>query len=690
MAEESFEDETVAELLNRHFIPVKVDREVRPDVDEIYMSVCQMVTGQGGWPLTIIMTPEQEPFFAGTYFPRERRFGMPGLTEILEKVSSAWEKDREALKETGRRMAALLEEQGPAPAWGTAQDPEKESGSQFKRLEKMALDQLEQSFDRRHGGFGSAPKFPNPSGLLYLLYESHFSGNDKALRMAEKTLDQMYRGGIFDHVGFGFCRYSTDEKWLVPHFEKMLYDNAQLALTYSTAWQITGKPIYREVARKTLDYMLRELSADCGAFYSAQDADSQGREGAFYVFTPGEMEGILGKEEADYFNQYFDITEKGNFEGSNIPNLIENQEFADPAHGASADGINHRAQWLLQQAYTYRLSRMELKLDQKILTAWNALAALAMVRAYRSLASEIYLNAAANVLSFIRQRLWDKKQGLFLGGAYPKELGIQEGNAGRVSAEAGKEPGKTANSAPEFVRFGPGLLEDYSYLIWAVLEMYQATLEIRWLAWAVELCQTMQKEFWDKESGGFYMTAASGESLISRPKPTFDAVMPSGNAVAAYDLLLLSRLTARTEYDELLQRQLDFLAEKAAAYPAGHPFALLTFLLAESPARSLVCTLPEPEGGRTEPDDRQRLQALLNYRFLPDLVVLAKTSINAELLGRLAPFSRNYPLEKGRPGFYLCQNRYCQAPCHSIQELARELTPQEDRGGGPKGTAEEK
>ena len=679
MAEESFEDEAVAALLNQHFIPVKVDREVRPDVDEVYMSICQMVTGQGGWPLTIIMTPEQEPFFAGTYFLRERRFGMPGLTEILGKIAASWQKDQETLREAGRQLAALLKEEGPgtvdsgktgrngnAEGRGGPGKPERPDHG----LIQKALEQMERSFDRRWGGFGGAPKFPNPSGLLFLLYSSYFTGDSQALAMAEKTLVQMYRGGIFDHVGFGFCRYSTDEKWLVPHFEKMLYDNAQLALAYCTAWQITGRPVYREVARKTLDYMLRELCSDGGGFYSAQDADSQGREGAFYVFTPEEIKSLLGREEGAYFNEYFDITAKGNFEGQSIPNLIDNRQFADQNSGASADGTNHRAQWLLQQVYTYRLNRMELKLDQKILTAWNALAAVAMTRAYRALGNEMYLSAAANTLSFIREKLWDKERGLYLGGAYPAEL-----RGGESTGQWGAGGQDGAFSQKTFTTFGPALLEDYSYLIWAVLEMYQATLEIRWLAWAVELCQMMEREFWDKEAGGFFMTAASGEALISRPKPVFDSAMPSGNAVAAYDLLLLSRMTARTEYEELLLKQLDFLAESAAGYPAGHAFSLLTMLMAESPSRSLICALPEDEAQPPVFGDRQRLKALLNYRFLPDLVVLAKTRLNAETLGRLAPFSRNYPLEKNLPGFYLCRDHFCQAPCHSIEELAKELAP---------------
>ncbi len=744
MAHESFEDQEVAARLNRDFVPVKVDREVRPDVDEVYMNICQMITGQGGWPLTVVMTPEQKPFYVGTYFPKKSRHGMPGLLDILDSLTEHWRESRQHVEEVAQQWTEILQERQAVRSGGQSQGtgikernqgkvrenwqqrlrqmageqilgkagkhpqepaeanaPAQASQDSFSpwgnlnplnnaegEMIKTAYEQLKQSFDPQWGGFGPPPKFPCPSQLLFLLHYHHFTKDAEALAMVEKTLEQMYRGGIFDHIGFGFSRYSTDRQWLAPHFEKMLYDNALLAMVYTEAWQITKRPLYKVIACKTLDYALRELGAADGGFFSAQDADSQGEEGKYYVFTPAEIVELLGKEDGEYFNWYFDITEKGNFEGKNIPNLIGNPEFdqlkewlrergseraaaeaamareAEASGGraneakepwpidgwgsASADGTNPLIQWLAQQVYAYRLDRMELHLDDKILTAWNGLMAAALIKAYQAFGWKHYLEAARKTLVFIEEKLFSPEGRLL------------------VSYHKGQEASAAAAS-------GQGLLDDYSFLIWAQLEMYAATFELVWLERALELNDILIKEFWDGDRGGFYMTSSRGEKLISRPKPFYDGAMPAGNSVAALNLLRLGRLTGRQELRDKFYEQAEAFAGAAAGYPAGHCLYLIPLMLELYPEQELICTLPaKKRASNIAVPLEQRLKAVLNRRFRPELTVLVKEQAEENALGAVAPFSKDYPLAE-LAGFYLCSGKECQPPCHSLEELADKL-----------------
>ncbi|MDD4797538.1 MAG: thioredoxin domain-containing protein, partial [Eubacteriales bacterium] len=388
MAHESFEDDEVAALLNRFYIAVKVDREERPDVDAVYMNACQVLTGSGGWPLTIVMTPDQQPFFAGTYLPQRGNGGRMGLMELLETLAGQWQTNREKLLHAGAQITDFLREQA-------ARQPAAAALS-FAPLHR-AFEQFRQSFDAQNGGFGRAPKFPSPHNLLFLLRYGRAEAQPQALSMVEKTLTQMYRGGLFDHIGGGFSRYSTDARYLVPHFEKMLYDNALLALAYAEAAGATGQDLYAWVARRTLDYVLRELTDADGGFYSAQDADSDGIEGKYYVFTPGEVADVLGEQAGRRFCEEYGITRRGNFEGKSIPNLLEN-----PAYLALPDGAVCAAQ---EKLYAYRLGRTSLHKDDKILTAWNGLMLAALARAYALLGDSPYLPAARRAASFLSSRL---------------------------------------------------------------------------------------------------------------------------------------------------------------------------------------------------------------------------------------------------------------------------------------------
>lgn len=522
MAHESFEDRSTAELLNRWFISVKVDREERPDLDSVYMAVCQAFTGSGGWPASIFLTPEKRPFFAGTYFPKRRQGGMASFGELLALIHEKWEHDRSALLGPAEEIVDLLSRAKTAE--GNAEPELLEDAVQlYKRL-----------FDRENGGFGGAPKFPSPQNLLFLLAYYRRRGDRDCLEMAERTLLQMYRGGLFDHIGGGFCRYSTDERFLIPHFEKMLYDNALLILAYCEAYSVTKKTLYLLAAERTADFVLREMTAPEGGFTSAQDADSDGVEGRYYLFVPEEITRLLGPERGEAFNRHFGITDAGNFEGKSIPNLLR----SDPAD-RTFDG-------LLETVYQYRRGRCALRSDDKILTAWNGLMTAALCRLYQAGGERKYLEAAKRADRFLREHLWD-------GGVL------------YVSFRAGRRGAK-------------GFLDDYAACLFAQLALYGATLEQAYLTRAEELCRDTLSRFQDAENGGFYLYGEDHEALILRPKETYDGAMPSGNSLMAWNLARLSQLVSEERYGPPAERQLDFLAADARQYPAGYAMFLLALL----------------------------------------------------------------------------------------------------------------
>ncbi len=546
MAHESFEDEEVAEVLNREFISIKVDKEERPDIDSVYMSVCQGITGSGGWPLTIIMTPEQKPFFAGTYYPRTKRYNVPGILEILDAVTKEWKENRDSLVKAGDKIVNVL------AARVQNQNQNQEAGKGGSKLTKEIIEEAKETlfraFDNWYGGFGTSPKFPTPHNLMFLLRYSKFEKDEHALEIVEKTLHQMYRGGIFDHIGYGFSRYSTDDKWLVPHFEKMLYDNALLAMIYLEAYQVTGNELYKIVAVKTLSYITREMTDKDGGFYSAQDADSEGEEGKYYMFSQKEILDLLGETDGTLFNQFYDITEMGNFEESNIPNLIKTRDF-DPI----PDAIRTR----IPALYDYRLTRTELHKDDKLLTSWNSLMIVAFAKAYKALEEEKYLLAAERAAAFLSETLTGKNGKL--------HISYRDGSAS-----------------------GTGNLDDYAFFIWALLELYETTMDLTYLEKARALCGMMQTCFWDEEGNGFYLTDKDSEQLIYRPKETYDGAIPSGNSAAGYVLIKLSKLTGMEEYHKLGLKQLNFLTENAGSYPAGCCFAMMAIMM-ELYQESFLC-----------------------------------------------------------------------------------------------------
>lgn len=592
MAHESFEDEKTAELLNRHFVSVKVDREERPDIDSVYMSVCQAFTGSGGWPMTIFMTWDKKPFFAGTYFPVQSGYGMPGFSDLLWAIINRWKENRCLLLDSAEDVIAHLK--GKETSRG--KDREKDVTEDAVRLFK-------QSFDPVHGGFGAAPKFPTPHNLLFLTLYS-VQNRDAAVRyMVEKTLLHMRKGGIFDQVGYGFSRYSTDERFLAPHFEKMLYDNALLMMAYTAVYRVTNKEQYFETAKRTAEYVLREMVSPEGAFFSAQDADSEGVEGRYYTFTLQEVYGTLGKEAGRRFADAFDITEKGNFEGVNIPNLLKNSGESDKV--TAEFGEEQRV------LYEYRRNRAKLHLDDKILLSWNALMITAFAMLYRVSGQELYLRTAREAQRFI-------------------EDNMTEGNRLFASYRKGKCSER-------------GFLDDYAFYIAALLELYRATFENEYLEKAALLCKEAERRFADKESSGYFLCEKESTELFMNPKETYDGAIPSGNSVMMYNLVSLYQLTENAEYDTLLVRQMNFMERQIAEYSAGHGMYLVAKQLYENPPEHIIVVLKEEE-------ERELLWGKLP--FLANVTVVSD--------------SMKYSLRNGRTTFYVCKNHVCLPPTNEL------------------------
>lgn len=538
MAHESFEDEKTAKILNKHFISIKVDREERPDIDSVYMSVCQAFTGSGGWPMSIFMTWDKKPFFAGTYFPPYSHYGMPGFSDLINAIANQWNNNRPELLNSADEIITHLKNK----------ELNNRNLNDINLIES-AVRIFSESFDSVYGGFGSAPKFPTPHNLLFLTLYANQNDNSDILQMVEKTLVQMRKGGIFDHIGYGFSRYSTDKYFLAPHFEKMLYDNALLIIAYSAAYDITKNSLYLNTAEKTAEYVLREMISPDGGFYSAQDADSEGVEGKFYTFTLSEILDILGSEKGKRFAQIFDITANGNFEGVNIPNLLKSND------------LNNDFSIEIQTLYDYRKKRTELHLDDKILISWNSLIISALSVLYRASHNEKYLQAAQNAQDFIEKNLCNDKQ---LYTSY--------------------RDGKKSNKA---------FLDDYAFYTAALIEMYNSTLDNMYLDKAQQLCDETVKQFSDGENKGYYMSKAENSELFMNPKETYDGALPSGNSVMAYNLVRLYQLTEKEKYRILAENQIEFLSAQAQSYPAGHSMFLLAKLIYDDPPEHITVVLKD-------------------------------------------------------------------------------------------------
>jgi uncharacterized protein len=611
MERESFEDRSVAAFINKNFIPIKVDREERPEVDAYYMGAVQAMTGGGGWPLSVFLTPDLKPFYGGTYFPPEPRYGMPSFMQVLEFVSNLWKDRKDEVNSNTEQVLKALSEQGRGESGELKNSP----------LEEGYADLLS-SFDSEHGGFGTAPKFPLPSSLAFLLRYHFRTGNQLALKSVLRTLDEMMAGGIRDHLGGGFHRYSTDRVWLVPHFEKMLYDNALLAAVYTEAYRLTGRAEYREVVRETLGWMAGEMRDTGGGFYSAQDADTEQGEGFYYSWTPGEVIDAAGPSDGAVFNKMFGVTSAGNFGGRSLLHL-------DPGDKSSAEERKtiERAK---RSLYQTRLRRARPAIDDKILTSWNGLAISAFASAGAALKDQEMTEHAAAAARFILEK--NQKQGRLL-----------RRHAGGESAL-------------------PGTIEDYAFFVQGLIDLFESDPDPSWLMEATRLSKVMVDVLEDKQVGGFFFTS---ESELPRLKESYDGPTPSGNSVAALDLARLAELTGDEEFRKAAERTIKAFAGDMEKRPSAHTQMLAALDLLLNGAREVVITAP------TEKEARPMVEAALGL-YAPDLVLVTATSKTYPTLARLcALLEGREPRSEARA--YVCRNFACKVPVDSVKALAAQL-----------------
>jgi uncharacterized protein len=623
MEKESFEDENVAVLMNDTFISVKVDREERPDIDNIYMKICNIMTGSGGWPLTIVMSPDKRPFFAGTYLPRESRYGRVGMLDLTPRIKEMWNARRVDLLKLSDEITSAL------------RGNESFSGNEIEESTlDAAYEELNRRFDRLYGGFGSAPKFPTPQNLLFLLRYWKRTRKPEALRMVEQTLKAMRLGGIYDHVGYGFHRYSTDEKWLLPHFEKMLYDQALLSIAYIEAYLATGKAEYRDTASEVIEYVLRDMRGPEGGFYSAEDADSEGEEGKFYLWTPEQVSELLGTSEAELFLNVFNVKKGGNFTdqvtnetpGTNILYLEKSPEelAADLNIPGQELRINIKAG--LQKLFTVREKRIYPYKDDKILTDWNGLMISALSRAAQAFNEPHYADAAEKAASFILDRL-RTSEGRLLHRYRDGEAAL------------------------------PAHVDDYAFLISGLLDLYEAVFDVRYLETALELNRYFLRHFWDEEQGGFYFTADDTEEILVRKKEIYDGAVPSGNSVAMMNLIRLGKMTGDSALEEKALAISRTFSAAVGEYPAGYTQLLLAVDFALGPSYEVIVA-----GDSGHNDTREMLNAVRS-RFVPNKVVLLRP-VEQELpeIDRISHFIKSYGKPDGKALAYVCRDRNCQLP----------------------------
>jgi uncharacterized protein len=626
MERESFEDEQTARMMNEHFVNIKVDREERPDIDSIYMSAVQALTRHGGWPMTVFMTPDGAPFYGGTYFPPTPRGGLPSFQQLLLTLADAYENRREEVLQSAESVRDYLQ------ATTAAAMPKAETAGE-SLLDGAAAALLSQH-DARFGGFGGAPKFPQPMNLEVLLRHHRRTGDRGALAAVETTLRRMADGGIYDHLGGGFARYSVDAYWLVPHFEKMLYDNALLARIYLEAHQATGDPFYRRVAEETLDYVLRDMTSPDGGFYSAEDADSEGEEGKFYVWTPKEIEGVLDPDDARLALRYWDVTEGGNFEGKNILNVPRPLEVVADEFGLAPEELWDRIVDIREKLLAFRAERVRPGRDEKVLAAWNGLMLRAFALAARVTGRDDYREAARRNATFLLENM--------------------------------KADGRLHRSHKDGRARFNGYLEDYAMVADGLVGLYEATFETRWLAEADNLCDAMNELFWDEERRAFYDTPADHEELVTRPRDVYDNATPSGNSVAVEVMLRLALLLDRNDYRERAGEVLEEMGGGMEKIPSAFGRLLAALDFATSGTRE-IALIGDPEAPGTK-----ALLDTIYTRYLPNKVVAGRAEDDAESAG-LIPLLAQRPARDDKATAYVCEGYACQAPTTDPEELARQL-----------------
>jgi uncharacterized protein YyaL (SSP411 family) len=635
MEKESFEDKDVGRMMNEHFVSIKVDREERPDIDNVYMKICQMITGRGGWPLTIILTPDKKPFFASTYLPKQRRFNQIGMMDLIPRIGELWNTQRRDLLASAEKIVLALDQHSFLPSGERLDDSALNS----------AFQQLVQGFDAHYGGFSLAPKFPTPHNISFLLRYWKRTGNDSALHMVEKTLQSMQSGGIFDHLGYGFHRYSTDARWLLPHFEKMLYDQALLAIAYTECYLATKNQVYRKTAEKIFAYVQRDMTSPEGAFYSAEDADSEGEEGKFYTWQWEELETHLGPEDLDFTSKVFNIQKSGNFSdevtgtktGANILHLAQPLDEIAQDLKMSTKDLEERIESLRKILFEIREKRERPLRDDKILTDWNGLMIAALAKASRAFNRQDYAETADKASDFIFRNMRLKDGGLL---------------------HRHREGESKIN----------GYADDYAFLIWGQIELYETSFEERHLSKALELIDIFISQFWDDKDGAFFFTANTSDTLFVRQKESYDGATPSSNSVSMMNLLRLSRMTGRTEYDEKAERISRLFSGSVNTHPSAYTQMLCAIDFALGPTHEIIIS------GHSGAEDTNKMVRTVQEEFIPNTVVLfVPTDKDNPAILQLAPFTRQQQMPKVRATAFVCSNFSCQQPTSDPSHLLKLL-----------------
>ncbi|MCF8241826.1 MAG: thioredoxin domain-containing protein [Melioribacteraceae bacterium] len=634
MEHESFEDAEVANLMNDAFISIKVDREERPDIDNIYMTVCQMMTGGGGWPLTIIMTPGKKPFFSGTYFPKNSRYGRIGMTDLIKKISTVWKNDRTKVLDSAEQITGYLQ--------GLSENDEKAELN--VEIFTKAYSHLEKRFDENSGGFGNSPKFPSPQNLLFLLRYWKRTSDNRALDMVVKTLTKMRLGGVYDHIGFGFHRYSTDDKWLLPHFEKMLYDQAMLIIAYTETFQATKNTFFKQTAEEIIEYVLRDMTHPEGGFYSAEDADSEGEEGKFYTWKAKEIDELLNEEDAEIFKSIYNLKSEGNFaeestrmlNGTNIPHLNKTiAELSKDLH-TTGEELTSRLNNIREKLFNEREKRIHPLKDDKILTDWNGLMIAALSKAGSVFGEPKYIDAAIKAVRFIEKYLRNEKGEL---------LHRFRGGDAKLNAHN----------------------DDYAFFIWGLLELYGATFDHEFINKTIHYQEIHINKFWDKENHGFFFTANDSEKLLVRTKEIYDGAIPSGNSAALNNLIVISRLTGQNHFEDFVTKMIDSFSASITKTPYG--FAQMLCGLDHVLNKSFEIVIASKNQ-----KDAELFIENLNNEFIPNKVVLLVTDENRKVMNEIAPYTPEFSIAKNKSTVYVCKNYQCSLPVNDPGKMMKLLS----------------
>ena len=638
MEHESFEDPEVARLMNDAFVSIKVDREERPDIDKMYMQVAQMMTGRGGWPLTVIMTPDKEPFFAGTYIPKGDRFGQAGMLSMIPQITDVWRSDRSRVDKITDQIKQALS----VPKTLEHAELGRES------IEQMVSVQANR-FDETNGGFGRSPKFPTPHNLMLLLRHWKRTGDELSLLMVEKTLQKMRDGGIFDHVGYGFHRYATDARWLLPHFEKMLYDQAMLVMVYTETYQATRDNQYANVAKEILTYVMRDMRSPEGAFYSAEDADSEGEEGKFYVWSEEEIRSFLTDNEAEAFVKVFNIQKDGNFYdeatrekvGTNIPHVTSPLHNAARALKTDEEALSELLESAREKLFSKREKRVRPLRDDKVLSDWNGLMIAALAKAARVLDDPEYARSAALAVQFILKTM-RRDDGILMHRFRENEVSI------------------------------PAFLDDYAFLVWGLLELYETTFDVQYLKTARDLNQDMLDHFWDDKDGALFFVGDYSEKLLVRQKEAYDRAIPSGNSIAMLNLIRLARLLGEGEYEQKASDIAKAFSMQVERSPTGFGMMLFALNFALGPSYEVIIA------GNPEAVDTRNMLKTLRERFIPNKIVLLRGGKEqSQQITQLAPYTKYYDSLKGKATVHVCINQNCKLPTTETSQMLKLLNEAE-------------